>query len=201
MIRAPQQSRSHATLARIVRAATELLESSSFDDITVADLAGAARTSVGAFYARFGDKHALLEFLEGEAERAIDAGHAELRRRSPADCELRVFAADLVRVLVRFHRSHRGVLRAVYLRERGGRPLAREPFARHYAAITTTLLGWRRHIRHASPRQAARIGLLMVLGAIGERILFPDAQVDAVPLSDELLIDELARALVGYLRG
>ena len=55
-IRAPQQARSQATLARLLDATEVLLDEAPFDDLSVQDICKAAKSSVGAFYARFADK-------------------------------------------------------------------------------------------------------------------------------------------------
>ena len=60
---APSQDRSRLTAERFIEAAFNLLESKSFDDLSVADIAKAADRSVGAFYQRFGSKDDFLAVL------------------------------------------------------------------------------------------------------------------------------------------
>src|SRR3989304_5140937 len=70
-VRPPQQARSRATLDRFVEAAVALVGERRFEDAPVAEIARRARASVGAFYARFPDKDALVEFMN---ERMFHAG-------------------------------------------------------------------------------------------------------------------------------
>lgn len=76
-MRPPQQARSAATLERLVDAAEHLIEERGVAGMTVSAIAKRASSSVGAFYARFPDKDALLRCLferfYGEAEATADA--------------------------------------------------------------------------------------------------------------------------------
>ena len=73
---AASQDRSRLTAERFLAAALTLLESKTFEALSVADLAKEAGRSVGAFYQRFGSKDDFLTVLltayfeRGEAETA-----------------------------------------------------------------------------------------------------------------------------------
>lgn len=60
---AASQDRSRKTAERFLSAAFKLLESKTFDELSVADLAREAGRSVGAFYQRFGSKDDFLAVL------------------------------------------------------------------------------------------------------------------------------------------
>src|SRR6185437_11976656 len=60
---APRQYRSRVTAERFVAAAFRLLETKTFEALSVADLAREAGRSVGAFYQRFGGKDDFLTVL------------------------------------------------------------------------------------------------------------------------------------------
>ncbi len=60
---APSQDRSRKTAERFLDAAFKLLESKTFDELSVADLGREAGRSVGAFYQRFGSKEDFLAVL------------------------------------------------------------------------------------------------------------------------------------------
>ena len=63
-LKTPVQARSVASYERLVAATRAVLEEKSFDEATVAEIAARAGLTVGAFYARFEDKEALLRHLE-----------------------------------------------------------------------------------------------------------------------------------------
>jgi AcrR family transcriptional regulator len=60
---APSQDRSRLTAERFLAAAFKLLETRTFEELSVADLAREAGRSVGAFYQRFGSKDDFLAVL------------------------------------------------------------------------------------------------------------------------------------------
>ena len=62
--RTPRQSRSRATLDRLLDATATLLAEKPFDEASVAEITRRAGTSVGAFYGRFPDKESLLDCFD-----------------------------------------------------------------------------------------------------------------------------------------
>lgn len=70
-VRAPRQARSQATLERFVESTRQLLQRKPFEDITVADIVQHAERTVGSFYARFDDKHAVLHVLVDRLQQRI----------------------------------------------------------------------------------------------------------------------------------
>ena len=83
----PQQVRSQATLDRILVAAEALVAEKGFEDTPVSEIVSRAGSSVGAFYARFDDKHALLHALATRfVEQAMATADAGVRR-SRRSCE------------------------------------------------------------------------------------------------------------------
>ena len=195
-----------ATLGRFVDATRRLLAEKPFDEITVSDIVSEAGASVGAFYARFGDKEALLEHLR---EVASSEEREEVRRvvtsRDWEAAPLEAVAHELVRVLVRQHRAHTGTLRALASRKLsthraaapGGNPLAQPP-----PALVDLIKRRRSEISHPNPDVAVHLGLGMVTGAVRERILFPElsaAPVAFSPVTDAVFVDELTRAFLGFL--
>src|SRR5206468_8661548 len=62
-VKPPQQARSQKTLERLLDAAEELIAEHGVASVTVSEVVRRAESSVGAFYARFPDKDALLATL------------------------------------------------------------------------------------------------------------------------------------------
>jgi len=83
---AAQQERSRITTERFVGAALDLLQSRTFDELSVGDLARKAQRSVGAFYQRFGSKDdflvSLLTTFLAEGERTTERILAEAKDES-----------------------------------------------------------------------------------------------------------------------
>lgn len=204
-LRRPQQARSRDTLHRIVRATRELLQSKTFDDISVTEITRKARSSVGSFYSRFPDKAALLDYLDEQYAHEVIAEGARLSDPN------RFVGADLaqrVRLVVTFmlelHVRQPGLLRTLIVEARrkpGGR--FGERTRRMNATIPTLmhrLLECREEIGHPEPERAVYLGLLLVFSAIREITLFPEALAEFVDYEHEELVGELCDAYLAYLR-
>lgn len=83
--REPQQARSAATLARVLRAAEEIASSSGLEEMTMTGVAERAGVSVGTIYRRFEDKEQLITALtERMLERREDYVAEQLRTAEPS---------------------------------------------------------------------------------------------------------------------
>ncbi len=63
-VRAPTQARSRRSLERMLDAAAALIARNGVESLTVADVVRCGESSVGAFYARFADKDALVREVQ-----------------------------------------------------------------------------------------------------------------------------------------
>ncbi|MBK82108.1 MAG: hypothetical protein CMQ43_14455 [Gammaproteobacteria bacterium] len=199
----PRQARSRDTLERFAGAAVTLLASESWDRIAVARLAREARSSVGAFYARFADKDALLDHLDERYARELTSLLQRRRRRlerSPQAVRTEVTA--LIRSLVRLSRRYRGVLAAVLA---AARQRDQPQHRRRTEMMNAELEPLARVIAAALPRatpQDVRIAMAFTFSALRDQVLFPDSVPAApAPLSDSALTRALVRSFFGYLEG
>ena len=203
-VRAPRQARSQATLDRITAAATELLETKTFDEISVAEIVSRAKSSIGAFYARFDDKAALLDYLdEVYARRVVEVGRAAAEE-APGKVGPVEQIRGLVTYLVRLHRIQPGLLRTLIVEARRQPEGAfRERTRRMNRTIPPVMARLLRHadeMRHPDPERALYLGLLMVFSTIREVVLFPEGLAEFVDYDDVDLIAELTSAYLRYLR-
>jgi AcrR family transcriptional regulator len=204
--RVPVQARSRATFDRFLAAAAELLQDRRFEEATVAELVRRARSSVGAFYGRFGTKEALLHELDVrlfEAGREFWKGFLDPRRwdgASAAD-----ILASLIHELVRRRRERRGLLRALalYVRTRPDSDFARRSAALNALLsrrLTALLLTRRKEIGHPRPARAAALALQVADCVTRDAILFAPTGLTPARMSDRELEKELHRVLASYLR-
>jgi AcrR family transcriptional regulator len=114
MVRPPQQSRSEQNLAKMVTACRALAEErGNLDDIALNDVVSAAKTSIGAFYSRFKDKEAFLNYVLEVA--LVDAEQAT--RRSIAQDPVwqagpaHAIVAQIARLYLTQFRENRGLFR------------------------------------------------------------------------------------------
>lgn len=200
----PHQQRSRDTMRRLVAAACRLLEGRNWVDISVTDLVREARSSVGSFYHLFGDKDALLDYLDEQYTRdmlSFIQRFTRLQKGRTANLE------DTVRVMLRelaaFHRSRRGTIRALVLRARRRREPSFDDRTRRMnealPGLLKHLFRYRDEIRHPNPQRACFLGFSFIFTALRERILFPESIQDPEPGGDEELVQELTRAMLAYL--
>lgn len=202
---APRQERSEETLRAVLSATNRLLERMHFEDITIGQILELSDVSAGSFYARFRSKEDVLPHLYAEysadlAQRMV--GHVDPARWAGQKLAERI--RGLMRLAVANYRERRGLLRAVALLARSRPKQVAKSALREredqYRAAAALILECRREIRHPDPERAVPAGILMVLAACRDKVLFAEAPHPAsVVLNDDELADELARALYAYL--
>jgi AcrR family transcriptional regulator len=133
--KAPQQSRSRASLRRITDAAEILFAENGYEGTTVNDIVSRARCSVGAFYARFKDKESLFlhihdrrcEQLTQRIEFLCDLFRAE-------NASLEVMVRQCVRALFLYSEERRALTR-VFIQRSGTDPEFHERYARTWGDV------------------------------------------------------------------
>jgi AcrR family transcriptional regulator len=203
LARTPQQSRSRATLDRLLDATAALLAEKPFDEASVAEITRRARTSVGAFYGRFPDKESLLDCFDERFFELARASCDEFFDSPPwRAATLDGSVGQLISLLVANHRRHKGVLRALVQRGRSdSRVRARADRHNEYVLgrITLHLLSRPEPISAPRPARAVEMAFLFAVAAIREVVLFETSCGMAAP-SDEEFAAELTRAFLAYLR-
>ena len=199
LLRPPRQERSRKTLDRIADAALTLIAENGLDHTTIAQVVGAAKSSVGSFYARFGGKDDLVRYLEErvwlEAERRWDAA---IEGGEWAEAPLERIVEELVGLLIELETEDAG-RRAALGSARGPAWLERgRAFHRRaMAEVQSILMPYRDHIDHPDPELAIGVGYRIVLAGIRELVgdfSDPSAGPDPTPLRTEL-----TRCYLGYL--
>jgi AcrR family transcriptional regulator len=186
-------------------ATRKLLASKPFDDVAIRDVVREAGTSIGAFYNRFTDKRALLEYLDVQQTAAALTlwtaffDRPRWRTAPPVDI-VRAFIAAAVRA----HRQNAGLLRAIHVRLRSQddadfRARARRVDQLIRRRLTQHLLARRDELAHPDPERAIPFALLVTAAAIREAVLFEELRLNPAELGDEQLVDELARTFCAYV--
>jgi AcrR family transcriptional regulator len=199
----PQQSRSQATLERLLDAAERVLASKSFGEATLAEIVEEAGVTVGAFYRRFPDKDALLHHLDdrffGELYQLAD-GLFEPERWPGAP--LPSIIRGIMEETVQLYHARRGLLRSLFLRSRTDARIQENAcrLNEHFIeGIQALLLTRKGELGHPDPVRAIGLGFVVIVGALRETILFGEVW----PMRDRLVGDdlpaELARIYLAYL--
>jgi len=205
LVRPPLQQRSQATLDRILEAAEDLLSRRLWETITLKDILEASGVSVGAFYARFPNREALLPCLYARYDHRLTVNAA--RVLDPARWQgygLRPRVEILFRYVVGRYRAHRGIMRALALRARTHPDTATVEHRRHrtdfYRNAADLLLECRGEMGHPDPDQAVPFGLLLAGSVFREKILYDTApHSQSLSMADRLLARETSRAFLNYV--
>jgi|SRR5215208_1275012 len=205
---ATKQSRSRATVDRIVAAARELsaAEPLGFERLSVADIAARAGISIGGFYGRFPSKDALAAHLavEGLAETLLARARERLTPERYAGAGAYAIISDYLALGAGAFRAHRPELRAVSLAGRAGADAPLRATIRRFNKevhdrFRALLLTRRAEMSHPTPDVAVDTALLWTSAALREVILFDQPVSDLRRLSDVELVEELSRGFAAYL--
>jgi len=201
-VRSPQQVRSQQTLERLLDAAESLLIQKGFDNTTVADIARAAGSSVGAFYARFGDKENLLrcvfERFAREAEATVDAA---LKTERWNGVPFYIVLREAMRFMVAVFRDRHNLIAMFAIRS--ARDEHTYAFGQRVGEViverTAALIRDRgERIGHSDPTRAVRFCVWTVLAALESRALHGAG--DERWFSDEQVAYELTTMCLSYLQ-
>jgi AcrR family transcriptional regulator len=201
--RPPQQTRSQATLDRILDAAENVLEEKSFSEATLAEIMDRAGVTVGAFYRRFPDKDALLHLLDdrffAELHELAQTALGETKWEAATVTQI---VQEFTKAAVQLYRERRGLLRSLFLRARTDPVImrsAREVNAHYVDRLRTLLLARADQLRHPDPERAVELGFMILVGALRETVLFGEVWPNPRAVVDDGLARELARSYLAYL--
>ncbi len=204
-IRPPQQARSRETLTRLLDAAEALAAEKGFEDTTVAEVARRAGSSVGAFYARFHDKNALLHAVyERYIEQAQATADDVLGPERWAGASVPEILHAVVRFVVSVYRDQGELIRAFVVRGHTDSDFRQrqERYSDYVnARLTKLLLARRAELAADDPERASAFALTLMFATIESSVLFGELRTGALTFSDDELAAELTRACLYYLGG
>lgn len=203
--RVPRQRRSQESLERLIDAAEELIAADGLENVTVAGVVNKAGLSVGAFYARFPDKKALLYAVQDHFHNRLEPCiHAEMVERASTAPDLAEALACAIDTLVEHVLGERELSRAFMtssvfdpvLRARGER-VNRE----RRQVFTSVLLAHRDEIGHDNPELAIDVAYGMYAAVVRGALVFGPQHELYYDIADQTIIRELKQALTLYLLG
>lgn len=207
LVHEPQQSRSRNTQERLLSALISLLEETSFEHITIRDLALRADVSSGTIYRRFKDKNALLpvlyQRLNTDLQTWSESCWTEFDLENTSVTER---IRHLVEEHVRFYRQHLPVLRTLYLQMRVQGELSAEDVdiqrRETYQALLAPIIAALQAEGLERPGTARfKAFILILVTSINEYMLFPHLKpVRALSLPEEDFVEELSRVLAQCLQ-
>ena len=199
----PQQERSQQTLDRILASAEVLIAEKGFEDTPISEIVRHAGSSVGAFYSRFEDKHALLHAISGRfVEQAMATADSALDPKRWNDAPIDEILHSVVRFLVSIYREQGGLLRAFVIRNHADPEFrARQERLTLYVnrGVRELLLARDGEIGHPDPERAVRFILTLIFGSLEYVMLFGDMRSGELTMPDDQYASELASACLAYL--
>lgn len=194
--RQPQQARSAATLARVLRAAEEIAVSSGLEEMTITGVAARAGVSVGTIYRRFEDKEQLINALtERMLERREEFVTEQLGKAEPS---LPGVMDAYAHALLQSFADHSNLFPEL-LRTRGTKPPDRG--ARTITEVHRLLLEaaapMPSEIRRSDPQKALDTVARAILGACFHNSVRPDPAIGEE--AQRQYADELSDMAIAYL--
>ena len=203
MVRKPQQARSILSMARMLDAADALFAEGGDEALTVEAVVERSSTSVGSFYARFGDRNGLLEAMHERFLERLGAGsqmaiQAAVRQKTLVGA-LEVLLTHMFAIVREYRNSARFFVmyRSTDVKLRTQGIQANAFFARMFADL---VMRYQKEIAHAKPANAADVAWRMTFAMFAQQVMFENQEVSGVAISDKALVRELARCLTAYLK-
>ena len=201
-VRPPLQARSAQTLERLLDAAELMISERGADKTTVAEIARRAESSVGAFYARFPDKDALLRTVaERFYQQAVDTIEVVLQPARWEGAALADVVESAVAFLVAIFHEKRRLIRAVSMRAAQDKALNAlgERLGDVVAEHMLALLEHRgASVGHPDPTVAVRLAVWLVMAAFHARCMYSDDS--PAPIPEDQLAGEVTRMCLSYLQ-
>ena len=203
--RMPRQKRSRESLERLLDAAEDQIRTEGLESLTINSVVSRVGLSVGAFYARFPDKTALIHAVQDRFHNKLEPIiEAEMLEEAGSCATLADAVNAAIEVLIRDVTSERELSRAfmmmsvfdAVLRSRGEmvNRVRRE-------ALIKVLMPHCAEIGHPDPVLAIDIAYGMYAAVVRGRLIFGLEHELYYGIDNATLYGELKRALTLYLRG
>jgi AcrR family transcriptional regulator len=203
--RVPQQKRSKESLERLLDAAEDQIRAEGIESLTIATVVSRAGLSVGAFYARFPDRNALLHAVQG---RFHDRVEPILLKRLVSEVTPKECLADAVEVAVDLLVGHvlgEQELSRAFMMSSVFDPVLRARGEQVNRArrdvLVSVLMAHRDEIRHDDPVLAIYMAYGMYAAGIRGAFGFGFDHELYSTISNQTVVGELKQALTLYLKG
>jgi AcrR family transcriptional regulator len=203
--RVPRQKRSQESLERILEATEELIREEGLEALTIGGMVARAGLSVGAFYARFPDKTALLHAAQECFHNRLEPIIRQEMVAETRDCATLAEAVEVAfEVLIRNVTGERELSRAFMamsvfdpvMRARG--ELVNR---QRREALTQVLLAYHDEIGHPDPVLAIDLAYGIYAAVVRGRLIFGLEHELYYGITNQTIYGELKRALALYLQG
>jgi AcrR family transcriptional regulator len=186
-----RQVRARETRERVLAAAARLIMQRPFAEVSMHEIAGEAGISIGALYARFPSKEAVLALLGVAVFEEARGRFVRAMEAVPGRAGLRALVGAYVLMDLRRHADGAPEIRALMVRTNS---------AIHEAFLTRARRHWD-EIAHRDPEAALQWALFTTNAAAREAILAGALSQYSVERGRAALRRELTQLACSYLRG
>lgn len=199
----PKQRRSRLSAERVLNASLELLEESGFDAFTVVDVSKRAGMSVGAIYARFGNKESMLRATHAYGmERMLEEHTAVAQAAEHGASDLRGSVLEAVEMVAAVFQGNENLLRAFMrlgaidevVSERGS--ASSKDLSRRFKE---KVLAYRAELVHPNPEVAVDVAYRMAYCMFARRVMDGPAYESDLVVPWAELVAEVGAACAAYL--
>ena len=199
----PRQIRSQQTLERLLDAAEQLILEKGPEGASVSGVAKRAKSSVGAFYARFDDKDSLLRSVY---ERFLDQANATidhaLRPENWAGQDLEVVLGTAMRFLMQITDEKRHLLGGLVLHAHrdDGLAVKIDGLIQHLANSMAELLVDRGDVEKSAEARVCVMGMAGLALSVVQGTALRNPNVPP-PMPREVMAEQLKTMCMAYLAG
>jgi AcrR family transcriptional regulator len=202
--RPPQQARSVASTERMLDAAEALLDHGGADAVTVEAVIRRAGTSVGSFYARFGDRRGLLVAMQDRFHARLDELSAQVVFAVAGVTDLDEGLGIVVRQFLSAFRQYRTSFSANLVQNRSD-PTLRSRGALHRrnaARLVSWFIAERMvdQVTHPDPALAADFVFRALSSLAMQTVLFDDDEITSLRHDLDTWSAETTNLLMRYLQ-
>jgi AcrR family transcriptional regulator len=200
-IRQPRQDRSQATMERVLDAFEKLLRKSSYETITINDIAAESSTGAGSIYARFDGKRSILLALHARTRDRARKYFQGLFNPAVRDGESLEQAIErITRGMLSWHKRQRYIIRTSLL--------LNDPDI--YEGISASFRPWSEQLAlllkaRGAPlsdeaASAAAVAIIQItIAALQQRVIFGLISPVGHDLSDDQLVSIINAAALGQV--
>ena len=199
---APVQARSIASMNRMLDAGEQLFYEGGSAAVTLEAIVERSETSVGSFYARFGDVRGFLDAMHERVLTTLAAEFMEAFAKASAEDDLESFLNTLLTEtfdLIHRHRAPTYFFAVGNSHDQEWRAMGSQFTIGMNDAFTMFLKGYLPKSSSAASKRKIDVATRMLIAAVFQQIMLDQDEISRTKISQKVLTAELASAVNAYL--